>query len=144
MAASRNGRPLEPLPDFERARVHGRVALGCARAAGPASGALRDSPERCAGSWRSLTITADFVVRSCFTVPGIAGVHPARGTVTKRHRQLHFFLHECRLEARVPPVRLMDGGIARSSANGPADWPGFTQPFDALIVGGVVGERESF
>ena len=44
---------------------------------------------------KALTISIDFVAGSRFAVPGVAGEHPVHDTVSKRHRHLNFFQHEC-------------------------------------------------
>lgn len=81
-----------------------------------------------------LTIKVDFVAGSRFAAPGVDGVHPAHDTVTKSYRHLNFFQHECRLEVRVPRVRLPDGGIRQVEPDWAGRLAGFTLLFEALII----------
>ncbi len=83
---------------------------------------------------KTLTIGIDFIAGSRFAVPGVEGAHPAHDTVTKRYRHLNFFQHECRLEVRVPRVRLPDGGIRQVEPNWAGRLAGFTLLFEALIM----------
>lgn len=83
---------------------------------------------------KTLTIGIDFIAGSRFAVPGVEGVHPAHDTVTKRYRHLNFFQHECHLEARVPRVRLPDGGVRQVEPDWAGRLAGFTLLFEALIM----------
>ena len=83
---------------------------------------------------KTLTIGVDFVAGSRFSVPGVAGEHPAHDTVTKRYRHLNFFQHECYLEVRMPRVRLPDGGVRLVEPDWAGKLAGFTLLFEALII----------
>jgi transposase len=83
---------------------------------------------------KTLAIHVDFVAGSRFAVPGALGAHPAHDTVTKSYRHLNFFQHECRLEVRVPRVRLPDGGIRQVEPDWAGRLAGFTLLFEALIM----------
>jgi transposase len=81
-----------------------------------------------------LTISVDFVAGTRFTVLGVEGMHAVHDTVTKSYRHLNFFQHECRLEVRVPRVRLPDGGIRQVEPDWAGRLAGFTLLFEALII----------
>lgn len=83
---------------------------------------------------KTLIIAVDFVAGSRFAVPGVDGAHPAHDTVAKRYRHLNFFQHECRLEVRVPRVRLPEGGIRQVEPDWAGRLAGFTLLFEALIM----------
>lgn len=83
---------------------------------------------------KALTISIDFVAGSRFTVPGVAGEHPVHDTVGKRYRHLNFFQHECYLEARVPRVRLPEGGVRQVEPSWAGRLSGFTLLFEALVM----------
>jgi hypothetical protein len=46
-------------------------------------------------SAKTLTVLIDFKAGSRFEVSGHEGAHPVHDTVTKTHRHLNFFQHEC-------------------------------------------------
>lgn len=62
---------------------------------------------------RTLTIRIDFTLRSRFADQGVAGVHPVHDVVAKPYRRLNLCHHECFLEARVPRVKLPNGGVGQ-------------------------------
>ena len=64
---------------------------------------------------RKLIIRIDFRRGARFAHDG-DGSHPAHDPRLRRYRHLNFFQHECELEARVPRVRLPDGGVAAPGA----------------------------
>jgi transposase len=83
---------------------------------------------------KALTISIDFAAGSRFTVPGVAGEHPAHDSVKKRYRHLNFFQHECYLEVRVPRLRLPEGGIRQVEPSWAGRLSGFTLLFEALVM----------
>ena len=81
---------------------------------------------------KCLTIQVDFRRGSRFAHGD--GVHPVHDTKVKRYRHLNFFQHECVLEARVPRVRLPDGGVALVKPPWAGRLSGFSLLFEALVM----------
>lgn len=102
---------------------------------------------------KRLTVRVDFKPGTRFAVNGHAGEHPVHDTVTKSYRHLNFFQHECRLEVRVPRVRLPHGSVRQIDPDFAGRLNGFTLMFEALVlmlasqmpfraVARIVGESE--
>jgi transposase len=83
---------------------------------------------------KRLTINVDFVAGSRFEVEGLSGAHGVHDTVVKRYRHLHFFEHECYLEARVPRCNLPEGGVRLVTPDWEGALSGFTLLFEALVI----------
>jgi transposase len=82
----------------------------------------------------TLLIRVDFTPGSRFAVPGAQGVHPVHDTVSKQYRHLNFFQHECRLQVRVPRVKLPDGAVRLVEPEWAGRLSGFTLLFEALLL----------
>jgi transposase len=83
---------------------------------------------------RQLTVRVDFAPGTRFAHPKVSGEHPVHDTQIKRLRHLNFFQHECRLEVRVPRVRLPDGKVALVEPDWVGKLSGFTLLFEALVL----------
>jgi transposase len=83
---------------------------------------------------RQLTVRVDFAPGTRFAHPKVSGEHPVHDTQIKRLRHLNFFQHECRLEVRVPRVRLPDGKVALVELDWVGKLSGFTLLFEALVL----------
>jgi transposase len=81
-----------------------------------------------------LTIVVDFRPGTRFAVAGHEGMHPVHDTTTKSYRHLNFFQHECRLEVRVPRVKLPDGAVRLVEPPFAGKLKGFTLLFEALVL----------
>lgn len=81
---------------------------------------------------KRLTIRVDFRRGSRFAHGD--GLHPVHDTQLKRYRHLNFFQHECVLEARVPRLRLPDGGVALVKPPWAGRQSGFSLLFEALVM----------
>ena len=82
---------------------------------------------------RKLSIRVDFEVGSRFAVPGQAGEHPARDTVTETYPHLNFFQLKGEFEVRVPRVNLPDGKVALITPPRSGKLSGFTLVFEPLV-----------
>ena len=85
-------------------------------------------------SAKLLTMLIDFKPGSRFAVSGHDGVHPVHDTVIKTYRHLNFFQHECRLQVRMPRVKLPNGSVRSVEPDFAGRLSGFTLLFEALIL----------
>ena len=85
-------------------------------------------------SAKLLTMLIDFKPGSRFAVSGHDGVHPVHDTVIKTYRHLNFFQHECRLQVRMPRVKLPNGSVRSVEPDFAGRLFGFTLLFEALIL----------
>ena len=85
-------------------------------------------------SAKLLTMLIDFKPGSRFAASGHDGVHPVHDTVIKTYRHLNFFQHECRLQVRMPRVKLPNGSVRSVEPDFAGRLSGFTLLFEALIL----------
>ncbi len=85
-------------------------------------------------SAKLLTMLIDFKPGSRFAVSSHDGVHPVHDTVIKTYRHLNFFQHECRLQVRMPRVKLPNGSVRSVEPDFAGRLSGFTLLFEAMIL----------